>query len=147
MSNKENLINNVCCPTTENLTKKTFNNTNNKSKKILLSNRIISQTQTGGGILRYGNFGALLNGKARNNRAIKSIITNIKNKEKTNINFDNYIYIDNIINAYSAIKCLYGDKSTLYNYNEFYENFKELQILLKNNNTYQDYCPKGNRYF
>lgn len=147
MSNKENLINNVCCQTTENLTKKTFNNNNNKSKNLLLSSIIISQSKTGGGTLRYGNFGSLLNGKTQNNKVIKNLIDNIKTQEKKNVNFDNYIYINNLINDYSSNKCLYGDDTNSYNYNEFYKNYKELQILLKNNNIYQDYCLKRNNYF
>jgi hypothetical protein len=144
MSNQENLINNVCCQTTENLTKKTFNN---KSKKMLLSNTIISQSKTGGGTLRYGNFGSLLNGKTQNNKVIKNLIDNIKEQETSNSSFNNYIYINNLINDYSSNECLYGDNASSYNYNEFYKNYKELQFLLKKKNIYQNYCLKRNNYF
>ena len=148
MSNQENLINNVCCQTTENLTKKTFNNNNNKSKNILLSNIIISQSKTGGGgTIRYGNFGSLLNGKTQSNKVMKNLIDNIKTQEKNNSNGNNYIYINNLINNYSSNDCLYGDNITSYNYNEFYQNYRELQVLLKQKNIYQNYCLKRNNYF
>jgi len=147
MSYQENLINKVCCKTTENLTKNTFNNNNNISKNVLLSNIIISQSKTGGGTLRYGNFGSLLNGKTQNNKVIKNLIDNIKAQESNNTNFNNYIYINNLINTYSSNECVYGDNTTSYNYNEFYENYKELQNLLKKNNIYQNYSLKRNNYF
>ena len=68
----KNLIKYNCCPQQGSLSKKNFiNNNNNNSKPILYSNTIISQSKTGGGIIRYGNFGSLLNGKSNNNQIIK----------------------------------------------------------------------------
>jgi hypothetical protein len=146
MSNQKNNFNNGCCKKTENLNKEFLNNNNNKSKNLLLSSIIISQSKTGGGTLRYGNFGSLLNGRTINNQAVKSLINNIKTQQENNSNFNNNVYINNLINDYSSNDCLYG-KTSPYNYNEFYTNYIELQSLLKKNNIYQNYCVKRNNYF
>jgi hypothetical protein len=143
-ANYKNLIKKGnCCVQSENLTKQTYNNNYNKSKKMVESNIIVSQTKNGGGIIRYGNFGSLLNGKVVNNEIVSALIDNIKQQENSNIYYNNYVYVNNLINTYSnEVSCRNNvvQNENQYNYNQFYQNYNELQRLLTQKNIYQNSC-------
>lgn len=141
--NYKNLVKNGnCCIQSENLTKQNYNNNYNKSKNMINANTIVSQTKNGGGIIRYGNFGSLLNGKVVNNEIISSLIDNIKQQENSNVYYNNYVYVNNLINTYSENVCSNSNiqVGNQYDYNEFYQNYNELQQLLTQKNIYQNSC-------
>jgi hypothetical protein len=149
-SNNYKILEQGCqCKLPENLTKQNYNNNYNKPKKVLISNRIQSQNKTGGGTISYGNFGNLLNAKQINNQIITDLINMISKEEITNNNFNNYLYINNLINSYSNNYCVNNINNvndSQYEYNEFYNNYYKLQNLLTQQNIYQNNCIRINNF-
>jgi hypothetical protein len=146
-SNNYKILEQGCqCKLPENLSKQNYNNNYNKPKKVLISNRIQSQNKTGGGTINYGNFGNLLNAKKKNNQIITDLINMISKEEIKNNNFNNYLYINNLINSYTDNNCVNDVNSSQYGYNEFYNNYYKLQNLLTQQNIYQNNCIRINNF-
>jgi hypothetical protein len=146
-SNNYKILEQGCqCKLPENLSKQNYNNNYNKPKKVLISNRIQSQNKTGGGTINYGNFGNLLNAKKKNNQIITDLINMISKEEIKNNNFNNYLYINNLINSYTDNNCINDVNSSQYEYNEFYNNYYKLQNLLTQQNIYQNNCIRINNF-
>jgi hypothetical protein len=146
-SNNYKILEQGCqCKLPENLSKQNYNNNYNKPKKVLISNRIQSQNKTGGGTINYGNFGNLLNAKKKNNQIITDLINMISKEEIKNNNFNNYLYINNLINSYTDNNCVNDVNSSQYEYNEFYNNYYKLQNLLTQQNIYQNNCIRINNF-
>jgi len=143
------LINNGCLEKNENLSKKINNNRYNKSRNMIISDLVISQTKTGNGVIRYGNFKNLMNAKEINNEVISNLINDIKEQRNINTNRNDYVYINNLINAYSENYCVVTTNNDVdindskYDYHTFYENYKELVSLLQKNNYNQNNCGFG----
>jgi hypothetical protein len=146
-SNNYKILEQGCqCKLPENLSKQNYNNNYNKPKKVLISNRIQSQNKTGGGTINYGNFGNLLNAKKKNNQIITDLINMISKEEIKNNNFNNYLFINNLINSYTDNNCVNDVNSSQYEYNEFYNNYYKLQNLLTQQNIYQNNCIRINNF-
>ena len=112
------------------------NISNNMRKSMLLQN---SPSNLGGGIIRYGNFGNLLNATVDNNNAIQELV----NILETNQENDNDVYIDNITNTYSQScnEIVTDTSNSNVNYTQFYQVFNNLNnVLNKNNNNSKKYC-------
>lgn len=127
------------CQKQGNQSKQTYANNYRKSKNMLQANTITnsSQNNNNGGVIRYGNFGKLLNGTINNNDIISSLLTDLKQIPNTS---DNYVYVTNVINTYLDFNCVSIDSTNKqYDYNQFYKNYNELQLLLSDiyqNNVY-----------
>ena len=123
-------------------------NNNNKpqiSGKLRKARLLNSISNLGYGSVKYGNFGNLLNANVINNAVVSNLIGVLQENQNSN----NYVYVNNTIQNYSQSVC-YVQNATLennsVNYNQYYNNYYQLQNILNKPNIVPNNFIFKNKY-